>query len=292
MGVAWVVPLELPGGQRGWGTGQASLPLLQSRVWTKGHVIHRGPPVNPHGHHQGPQPRAAGCMPASSGTARDRAAEHTAQLLPWAAGALTVGSRGCVDGRKQMTLHSQVMGDAHPVPHLRASALPLLKRRPCFSPRPPAAAPQTHTGAWKDGAGPSCCSGHCQGTGWAKNSLHPPPAPGSQQWVTLPAGSLGQLVDSISAPGRQQRLPALRTTERLGSRRVSAFLRWTLRGHVGMGPPRQDGARGGASFKPGQRPPNPWRLRATPAHQALRAQACFWLLPGLPLPGTRLRLSV
>ena len=74
-------------------------------------MIYRGPSVNHHGHHQVTQPRAAGCEPASSEMARDRAAKHMAQLLPWAAGALaTIGGRGRVDGRGRMALHSQGIG--------------------------------------------------------------------------------------------------------------------------------------------------------------------------------------
>lgn len=129
------------------------------------------------------------------------------------------------------------------------------------------------------------------------------------QWVTLRACSLGQLVDSISAPGRRQRLPALGTTERLGSRRVPAFLRWTLRGHVGMGPPRRGGVGAGLhsslvsglQIPGGLGPPQPTRLSGPrPASARNTAETlgltgpgvacgagpvpCPFSCPGLPSP--------
>lgn len=132
-----MVPLELPGGQRGCGTGQASLPLLQSRVWTKGHVIHRGPPVNPHGHHQG-HPAKGGRVHA--GVPRDSTGQGSRAHSP----ALALGRRG-TDGWPQRPRGwkeadgpaQQVMGGRTPGSPPASVCPSSAKRRPCFSPHHP-----------------------------------------------------------------------------------------------------------------------------------------------------------
>lgn len=170
----WDLPTESGGGlggaprvpraARGAGA-QGGLPLLlRSRVWTKGHVIHRGPSVNHHGHHQG-HPAEGGRVHA--GVLRDSVGQGSQAHGP----ASALGRRGTDDGQRQRLWGRQEVdgpaqpGDRGPPTHLPpASVCPSPARKVTLLPphphnHPPA--PQKHTGAWKEGAAQVTARGPC-----------------------------------------------------------------------------------------------------------------------------------
>ena len=279
------MPPEFPGRPERLGPRAASLPLPQRRVWTKGHLTHRGPSVK--------SPRTPSRSPSREwqGACRHPQRQHgTGQ--PSAQPASAPGRRGTDDGQRQRPRGRQeVDGPAQPGDRGPPTRLPICQRLPfprhkgdpATPPPPPPSSTKTHRSL--EGRG---CSGHRQGTVWAKNSLCPPPAPVQPaQGVSLLAGSPGQPREQHLSPRPAPKASQPRDHRTRRKQAGPGLPAPDSPGHVGSPTPSPGGGRGGASPRPDQQPPNPWRLGATPAHQDVRAQACFWLLPGPPLPGTR-----
>lgn len=160
--MVWVVPPEFPRRPERLGHRAASLPLPKRRVWTKGHVTHRGPSVK--------SPRTPSRSPSREwqGACRHPQRQHgTGQ--PSARPASAPGRRGTDDGQRQRPRGRQeVDGPAQPGDRGPPTRLPICQRLPfprhkgdpATPPhRPPA--PQKHTGAWKEGAAQVTARGPC-----------------------------------------------------------------------------------------------------------------------------------